>query len=356
MLRKGKKEKKFLKKDGVMIPSSLLNRPFLPIATERLTLRPLRAEDAVLIQHLLNDKDIAERLRRVPHPYTLQDAETFIASTQRSMAEGKKVILAVIRRSDQQFMGVISFEEELGLWLGKPYWGQGYGTEATGALVHFCFHVLKQKELKACAFKTNMASRRALEKLEFREVGTKEVSSKAFEGTREAVCYAFSFHDFITRYHALERPLVWVVAAVLINEKGEMLISERPQGKALPGVWELPGGKMEPGETPEISLIRELQEELGIQVREEDLEPLTFASYRYDTFHMIMPLYLCHRWEGNPHGVEGQNLAWVTYADLASTPLPAADILPAHRLADVLNERGIWSFFIKKNSGEIVSI
>ena len=135
-----------------------------------------------------------------------------------------------------------------------------------------------------------------------------------------------------------------MVAAVLINDKGEMLISERPQGKSLPGVWELPGGKMETGETPEKSLIRELQEELNIQVNEEDLEPLTFASYRYDTFHMIMPLYLCQKWRGAPHGAEGQTLAWVTYADLASTPLPPADILPTHRLADVLKERGVWSF------------
>lgn len=342
MLSKGKKEKKFLKKDVVMIPPNLLNRPFLPIATERLTLRPLQEGDAVPMATFANDKDIAERLLRMPHPYALQDAETFIASVQRSMAEGKKVTLAIIRRSDQQFMGVISSDGELGLWLGKPYWGQGYGAEAMGALMHFCFHVLKQRELKASALKTNTASRRIFEKLEFREVGTKEASSKAFEGTREAVFYACSFHDFITRYHAQERPLVWVVAAVLINDKGEMLISERPQGKALPGVWELPGGKMEPGETPEVSLIRELREELGIKAQEEDLEPLTFASYRYDTFHMIMPLYLCHKWEGILHGAEGQNLAWVTYSDLASTPLPAADILPVHRLADVLKERGVW--------------
>ncbi|MBX9622166.1 MAG: GNAT family N-acetyltransferase [Alphaproteobacteria bacterium] len=342
MLRKGKKEKEFLKKDGVMIPPTLLNRPFLPIATERLTLRPLQEGDAVPMAAFANDKDIAERLLRMPHPYALQDAKTFIASVQGSMAEGKCVILAITRRSDQQFMGVISSEGKLGLWLGKSYWGQGYGTEAMGALVHFCFHVLQQKELKASALKTNTASRRIFEKLEFREVGIKEASSKTFEGTREAVCYTLSFHDFITRYHAMQRPLVWVVAAVLINENGEMLISERPQGKALPGVWELPGGKMEPGETPEVSLIRELQEELGIQVREEDLEPLTFASYRYDTFHMIMPLYLCHKWESTPRGAEGQRLAWVNYADLASIPLPAADILPIHRLADVLKGREVW--------------
>lgn len=99
---------------------------------------------------------------------------------------------------------------------------------------------------------------------------------------------------------------------------------------------------METGETPEQALIRELKEELHIDVSEEDLEPISFVSYRYDLFHMIMPIYVCKRWEGNPHGAEGQKLAWVTYPDLVRFPLPPADILPAHRLADILRGRGVW--------------
>ncbi|EKE09569.1 MAG: NTP pyrophosphohydrolase [uncultured bacterium] len=327
-----------------MIPSDLIDRPFLPLATERLTLRPLQESDAEILTQLANNQRIAERLCRLPYPYLLKDGQDFIGYAQRSLKEGKFVILAIVRRSDQQFMGVISLEKELGYWLGEPYWAQGYGTEAMRAFIHFCFHVLKQKELIASALVSNTASRRIFEKLGFKETGHKKISSIAWTGTRQSMGYALSRHDFISQYHAIERPLVWVVAAVLINKKGEMLISERPQGKSLPGVWELPGGKMEIGETPEKSLIRELQEELGIHVYEEDLEPLTFASYRYDTFHMIMPLYLCQKWKGTPYGAEGQALAWVTYTDLAATPLPAADILPAHRLADVLKERGIWSF------------
>src|ERR1700722_16228043 len=99
---------------------------------------------------------------------------------------------------------------------------------------------------------------------------------------------------------------------------------------------------MEAGETPEQALIRELKEELQIDVKGEDLEPLSFASYRYEAFHLIMPIYLCRRWKGAPHGAEGQNLAWITYADLAHMPLPPADIVPAHRLGETLKDRGIW--------------
>ena len=99
---------------------------------------------------------------------------------------------------------------------------------------------------------------------------------------------------------------------------------------------------MEEGETPEHALIRELKEELHIDVKEEDLEPLSFASHRYDTFHLMMPFYLCRQWKGTAHGAEGQRLKWVTYADFALIPVLPADILLAHRLADVLKGKGIW--------------
>lgn len=326
----------------LMIPPSLLNRPFLPLATDRLTLRPLEEKDATPMANLANDSRIAERLARLPHPYTLKDAHQFIAYAQDGIKRGIHVNLAVIRREDQTFLGVVGLEEEVGFWLGVEFWGQGYGKEAIKALVHFAFFTLQQEELKGCALESNLGSRRIFEGLGFTQTGTKESTSVAYKGTKPSVTYALSRKEFITRYNAIKRPLVGVVAAALINEKGEMLITERPEGKSLAGVWELPGGKMETGETPEQALIRELKEELHIDVSEEDLQPLSFVSYRYETFHMIMPIYLCHRWEGNLHGAEGQRLAWVTYADLAHFPLPPADILAAHRLADTLKEQGVW--------------
>lgn len=326
-----------------MIPPFLLNRPFLPIATERLTLRPLEEEDAVPMTALANDIRVAERLARLPHPYTLQDAHKYIDFTQEGIKKGTHVCLAVVRRKDNAFMGVVGLEGEVGYWLGFKFWGQGYGKEAMKVLIQFGFFALQQEQLKARVRQDNTASRRIFEGLGFKNVGQVECSSLGYEGTKPAVMYALSRKEFLDHYNAISRPLVWVSAAALINEKGELLMAERPEGGNMAGVWELPGGKMEAGETPEQTLIRELKEELHIDVKEEDCEPLGFTSYRYDTFHLIMPFYLCRQWEGIPHGAEGQRLAWITYADLAHLPLPPADIMPAHRLAETLKTQGIWS-------------
>jgi len=325
-----------------MIPSSLLNRPFLPIATDRLTLRPLEENDAVHMAALLNDKCIAETTARIPYPYKLRDAHQFIGYAQDGIQQGTYVIWAIIRRSDQTFMGVISLEEEVGYWLGVKFWEQGYGKEAMRALVLFAFSVLEQEKLEASVLENNTGSRRILEGLGFTQTGMKGMTSLVYEGAKPAVTYMLPRKDFIEHYNALERPLVWVVAAALIDENKNLLVAERPEGKALPGVWELPGGKMEVGETPEQALIRELKEELHIDVQEEDLKPLNFVSYRYDRFHLIMPIYLCQKWTGVPQGMEGQKLMWISYADLAHIPIPPADILPAHRLADILKNEGIW--------------
>ena len=116
-----------------------------------------------------------------------------------------------------------------------------------------------------------------------------------------------------------------VAACALIDPDGRVLIAQRPQGKAMAGLWEFPVGKIEAGERPEASLIRELKEELGIVVREECLAPLTFASHLYPDFHLLMPLYVCRRWEGIVRGQEGQNLKWVRPPDLRNYPMPPAD-------------------------------
>ena len=119
--------------------------------------------------------------------------------------------------------------------------------------------------------------------------------------------------------------LVLVAACALIDTDGRVLLTRRPPGKSMAGLWEFPGGKVEPGEQPERSLIRELQEELGIVVREECLAPLTFASHRYPDFHLLMPLFVCRRWEGIVEPWEAQTLKWVRPNDLRNYPMPPAD-------------------------------
>jgi 8-oxo-dGTP diphosphatase len=120
--------------------------------------------------------------------------------------------------------------------------------------------------------------------------------------------------------------VVSVVACALIDADGRVLLAQRPEGKSMAGLWEFPGGKIETGETPELSLIRELEEELGIVVKEACLAPLTFASHSYESFHLLMPLYICRRWEGIVTAREGQNLAWVRPNKLRDYPMPPADI------------------------------
>lgn len=126
-----------------------------------------------------------------------------------------------------------------------------------------------------------------------------------------------------------------LVSAVALIEEGRVLLAERPAGKSLAGLWEFPGGKLEPGESPEAALVRELEEELGIHVREDALEPLAFASHGYDSFHLLMPLYACRSWSGEPIPREGQRFAWASAQEIDKYPMPPADIplLPALRRA-----------------------
>lgn len=119
--------------------------------------------------------------------------------------------------------------------------------------------------------------------------------------------------------------LLLVVACALIDADNRILLAQRPVGKSLAGLWEFPGGKLEQGETPEQALIRELSEELSITVKQDCLSPLTFASHTYEKFHLLMPLYICRRYQGIPRGAEGQNLKWVKAADLNQYPMPDAD-------------------------------
>ncbi len=119
--------------------------------------------------------------------------------------------------------------------------------------------------------------------------------------------------------------LLLVVAAALVDADGRVLIARRPEGKPLAGLWEFPGGKMATGETPEAALIRELAEELGIDVTKACLAPFAFASHAYEDFHLLMPLFVCRIWEGQAHPREGQELAWVRPARLADYPMPPAD-------------------------------
>jgi 8-oxo-dGTP diphosphatase len=132
------------------------------------------------------------------------------------------------------------------------------------------------------------------------------------------------------------RDLVLVVACALVDADGRVLVAQRPEGKALAGLWEFPGGKLMAGETPEAALVRELEEELGVVTEPPCLAPLTFASHAYPTFHLLMPLYVCRVWQGDPQSREAQALRWVRPRGLRDLPMPAADLPLIPFLEDLL--------------------
>lgn len=133
-----------------------------------------------------------------------------------------------------------------------------------------------------------------------------------------------------------ERRVVLVAAVALIDVDGRVLIAQRPQGKPMAGLWEFPGGKIGPGETPEAALVRELKEELGIDTRESCLAPIAFASHGYEDFHLLMPLFVCRKWRGIPQPLEGQTLKWARVNELKDYPMPPADVPLVAQLRDLL--------------------
>ncbi len=131
-------------------------------------------------------------------------------------------------------------------------------------------------------------------------------------------------------------PLLLVAAAALVDVDGRVLLAQRPEGKSMAGLWEFPGGKVEPGETPEACLVRELREELGVDTEESCLAPLTFASHSYDRFHLLMPLFACRKWRGTPEPREAQALAWAYPKEMRRYPMPEADLPLVPMLRDMI--------------------
>jgi 8-oxo-dGTP diphosphatase len=330
-----------------------MENDFVPLVTERLTLRPLRADDAAALHRLVNDWEVAKTLARVPFPYPRDLADEWIASTRAQIAAGTAWHLAVTRDEDgaEALLGCVGLtldpknprEAELGYWIGRRHWGQGLGSEAAGRLAHWALANLEIDRLVASALVDNERSAAVLQRIGFKEsgAGSQEFISRGglmpvrlFSATRMDI--AVEAPTPVEAAPASGKPTLLVAAVALIDSENRVLLARRPEGKPLAGLWEFPGGKVAPGETPEEALIRELREELGIDVSAACLGPFTFASHTYEKFHLLMPLYLCRRWQGQVTAMEGQALAWVRPVRLGDYAMPPADIPLVAMLRDFL--------------------
>ena len=323
---------------------------FTPLRTQRLTLRPLRGGDAAELHRLVNDWEVAKTLSRVPFPYPRLLADEWIASTHAQMAEGAAWHLAITgtehageANEHELLIGCIGLtrnpdkrEAEIGYWIGRRFWGHGIGPEAASRLARWGLAQLDVDRLVASALVENARSQAVLTRIGFRAIGEGVRDFVSRGGTRPVTLFEMTRAD-VTRdvtdeaKPALALPgdsgtkILLVAACALIDPDGRVLLARRPEGKPMAGLWEFPGGKVHANETPEAALIRELREELAIDVAESCLAPFTFASHATPAFHLLMPLYLCRRWEGRVTAAEGQALAWVRPERLADYAMPPAD-------------------------------
>ena len=297
--------------------------PALQLATRRLRLRPPRPEDAQWVHRLVNDWGIVRMLTHLPFPYPRELAGDWIASVAAQAAAGDAFHFIVEEREGETpaLLGCVgvrveraSGSGELGYWIGRPHWNQGFASEAASCMARWALDTLGLARLTARVATDNAASAAVLRRIGFRDCGEARQQFMARGGSHPVFLFEATAEDLDRGRRDL--PLVLVAAAALLDGEDRILLARRPPGRSMAGLWEFPGGKLEPAESPEQALVRELREELGISVRAADLRPCGFASHRYERFHLLMPLFLCRRWQGTPEPREGQALLWVPPADL----------------------------------------
>lgn len=299
-----------------------------PVLAANLRLRPVLPGDVPMVCALADDVAVSRYTDLLPHPLTPMAARTYVEEEILNMAAGRGVAMAVERLADGAFLGMIGLRlangvAETGYWLGRRFWGEGYATEALRRMARLAFEGLGASEIRASVHPDNSASDRVLLRAGFALAGERVSTSCGRCGGLAVREYWLGREAWQAAFAA--RPLLLVTAVALLDADDRVLLARRPQGKAMAGLWEFPGGKVHAGETPERALTRELDEELGIDVRESCLATLAFASHPYDDFHLLMPLYVCRTWRGRVTAREGQTLAWVRAAALATYAMPPAD-------------------------------
>ena len=322
---------------------------FAPLRTERLALRALRKEDAAALHRLVNDWEVAKTLARVPFPYPRALADEWIASTWAQIAAGEAWHLAVAG-ADDALLGCAGLtldrrggRAELGYWIGRPHWGKGLGPEAAGRLARWALDEVGVSTVHASALRDNARSVSVLRRLGFRGAGegAQVFLSRGggpmpvllFEAGRAELAAAAQPQPS-TAEPAAGRVLL-VVACALVDPDGRVLLARRPEGKPMAGLWEFPGGKVDPGETEVQALVRELREELAVEAVVGDRvgPDLDIRGTA------VLRVYLCTA-EGEPALVDHDAHCWLGVDALDDVPWIPVDAPVVEALRAVLSPAG----------------
>ena len=298
-------------------------------------LRPLTGADCAAVETFAVEWRLAADPRDNRPTDGSESVVDWLGEVEKARTRGECLTYAIERQSDHAFVGTISLRflgdepvGEIGYWIGQAYQRRGYATEAIDRLLRYAFDTLRLDEVRAATATANTASITLLRKIGMIEG---EYADSTATGIRD-----WSLRRTRTTAPAAAAPTVLVAAVALVDADGRVLLAQRPPGKTMAGLWEFPGGKVKPGETPEAALIRELKEELDIDVTASCLAPFTFASHAYADFHLLMPLYVCRKWSGTVCALEGQALTWVRPARLGDYEMPPADKPLIAMLRDLL--------------------
>jgi 8-oxo-dGTP diphosphatase len=308
---------------------------FAAIETDRLDLAPLGAADARALAALLGHESLAAQAPGSPRRFDHEAALAWIARANARLYAGEEFLLGCRLRAGGGLAGVAELAlvpdahaAEIGYWFDPELWGRGLATEAVRRMVAFAFDTLGLAELRAATLADNPASARVLAK-----AGLVAVADGEIDG-RPARFHRLGAGD--ARAPAIAPPVLYVAAVALIDDGGRVLLARRPEGRAMAGLWEFPGGKVEPGERPRVTLARELSEELSLEVALADLVPFTAVCHRYADFQLLMLLMVCRRWGGTATPYEHEDIAWATAGELCDYALPAADAPLIEELAPLL--------------------